>query len=99
MLLLGYLLGLPVPTDKGGQNRLPPSISRRLFNEMCPESERVKISRDDVQEFAGKGLDLGWGASGKEVLDTWLKYLNQPSIRDKKCVEVKVGGPQIFDLW
>ncbi|KAF9528894.1 hypothetical protein CPB83DRAFT_813039 [Crepidotus variabilis] len=95
----GYLLGLPVPQANGSSPILPPSISRRQYESMCPESHRVVIDRALVQEHHGQDRDLNWNASGKEVLDAWLAYLNKSDIKDKKCVEIKFGSTQVFDIW
>ena len=37
--------------------------------------------------------------SGKAVLDAWLDRLNQPDMKDARCVEVKRESFHIFDIW
>jgi len=98
MGITGYILGLPAPA--GRDPRFPPSISFRAYERICPESERVYIDRDRVKEHLNL-TDNYFDSQmpGNEVLDGWLSLLNSPEVREKKCVEVRVGSPQVFDIW
>jgi hypothetical protein len=98
MGITGYILGLP--TTSAWAPRLPPSISFRAYERICPESERVYIDRDRVKEHLGL-TDNYFDSQmpGNQVLDGWLSLLNSTEVREKKCVEVRNGSPQVFDIW
>ena len=79
---------------------LPPSISIRVFDRICPPDARFYVDRVLVKEHNGLAMNeqnLESSMSGKEVLDAWLSLLNSPLVSNKKCVVVT--GPQLFDIW
>ena len=89
-----------MPTSTGWDARLPPSISFGAYERICPESERVYIDRDRVKEHLGlTGNYFDSQMPGNQVLDGWLSLLNSSEVREKKCVEVRLGSPQVFDIW
>ena len=90
----GYFLGLPKSPG------LPPSISKRIYDRICPHDDRLYLDDSKVKEYIGlpkDSDDLYWRSSGKELLDAWLSLLNSPDVRDKRCVQIT--GPQIFTIW
>jgi len=79
---------------------LPPSISMKVFDRICPPDARFYVDSARVKEHNGLAMDernLEASMSGKEVLDAWLSLLNSPVVSSKKCVVVT--GPQMFDIW
>lgn len=91
---LGHILGLPKSPG------LPPSISKRMFDRICPHGDRLYLDIAKVKEHLGHPRDsddLYWNSPGQEVLDAWLSLLNSPTVRDRKCVEI--AGHQVFTIW
>jgi hypothetical protein len=79
---------------------LPPSISKRIYDRICPSGDRLYVDDTQVKEHIGlpkDSNDLFWHKSGQEVLDAWLSFFNSPGVKDKKCIEIT--GPQIFTIW
>lgn len=81
----------------------PRPIPKTLYEQICPPEERVYINKTLVEVHrqlnpvnVGTSLD---DISGKAVLEAWIDRLNEPDMKDARCVEVTKDSPQIFDIW
>jgi hypothetical protein len=97
---VGYILGLNSGNRTSDATR---PISKSLYERICPPEERVYIDLASVQAHhqlnpANAGSSLT-EISGKAVLDAWLDRLNQPDIKDARCVEIKQDTVEVFDIW
>lgn len=97
---VGYILGLN-SGNRGSHETRP--ISQALYERICPLEERVYIDCTSVEAHrqlnpANAGTSLN-DISGKALLDAWLDRLNQPDMKDARCVEVRKDTEQIFNIW
>ncbi|KAJ3509166.1 hypothetical protein NLJ89_g5362 [Agrocybe chaxingu] len=95
-MLSGHILGQG-PHD----GTIPRSIYKEVYYQICPENERVYIERTIVEEYIKKNdlkIDL-WNDDGMTILNVWLSVLQQPEYAAARCVEVKFGTHQVFDIW
>lgn len=99
-MLSGHLLGLS--EEEAQQASTPPrSINRRVYEQICPQNERVYIRRETAQAYLKKiqsPIDLD-ADTGLDILHGWLAALNSPEYKGAKCIEVVWGSTHIFDIW
>jgi hypothetical protein len=100
-MLSGHLLGLS--EEEYAQETSPPprSISRPVYERICPKAERVLIKGEIVQAYLKKiqsPINLN-ADSGLDVLHGWLAALNSPKYKAARCIEVERGSFHVFDIW
>ncbi|EDR05268.1 uncharacterized protein LACBIDRAFT_329987 [Laccaria bicolor S238N-H82] len=54
---------------------------------------------DDYDSFDSTPSSSGEDASAHQLLSAWVARLNEPDLRDARCVEVKKGEVNVFDIW
>lgn len=99
-MLSGHLLGLS-EDEARGPSPPPRSISRRVYEQICPKSERVLIRRESAQTYLKKTqspIDLD-ADTGLGVLHGWLAALNSPEYHAARCIEIEQGSFHVFDIW
>ncbi|KAF8966258.1 hypothetical protein BDZ97DRAFT_1729215 [Flammula alnicola] len=100
-MISGHILGRGPRDENESLAVLPRSISSRVYERLCPPSERVIIHRDSVKahlQESNPSLDID-NASGEEILDAWLSYLEIPAVKESRCIEVKKDTDHVFDIW
>ncbi|KAF8167299.1 hypothetical protein B0H34DRAFT_681296 [Crassisporium funariophilum] len=101
-MINGYLVGLDSSGLNRNDNNETLAIPRRVYERICPPSERVYIHLKSVEAHLRRvtsnpkaSLD---DASGKSILDAWLSRLSQPDVKDAPCVQVLHESPNMFNI-
>ncbi|PPQ65460.1 hypothetical protein CVT24_010791 [Panaeolus cyanescens] len=102
-MVAGHFLGFNSSDAASYKNPHPISISRRVYDSVCPPRKRTNIHRRHVQKhFQRQNPERNVTVdqlTGKETLRAWASFLDSPSIRNRKCLQVQKDTPQIFDIW
>uniref|UniRef100_A0A8H7XVM8 Uncharacterized protein n=1 Tax=Psilocybe cubensis TaxID=181762 RepID=A0A8H7XVM8_PSICU len=104
-MIRGHILGIDESSSNTRANHsitMPPSISSRVFERLCPRIERVVIDKETVESYlhtTNSNIRLP-EATGKQVLDAWLAVLETPKYKNARCIEVNKFSPDhAFDIW
>ncbi|KAF5317693.1 hypothetical protein D9619_012536 [Psilocybe cf. subviscida] len=88
------------------------AISAEYFDYVCPPSRRVEIwygrgfldsisSQADANDVTSSDMSMrlppGDEASGTEIVEWWIRRLQQPDVRDEPCVVVREDERRVFD--
>ncbi|CDO76489.1 hypothetical protein BN946_scf184615.g15 [Trametes cinnabarina] len=84
-IIRGPSAGGPFPPGDSA----PRAVVKEYFDQVCPPSERVVMSSDEVTDVVGKEADAG------RVLDAWVEKLRGLP----RCMEISEFSTQIFDIW
>ncbi|KAF8159910.1 hypothetical protein B0H34DRAFT_705336 [Crassisporium funariophilum] len=101
-MINGYLVGLDSRGLNRNENNETLAISRRVYERICPPSERVYIHLESVEAHlrsvtSNPTASLN-DASGKSILDAWLARLSQPDVKDARCMQVRDDSPHVFNI-